>query len=50
MQDQSDLSIHINVINDNLPELSEIFELRLIGATLDGEIDENNRAIEFTIK
>ena len=49
MQDQSESSIHINVVNDNLAELSEIFELRLIGASLDGEIDESSRIIEFTI-
>lgn len=50
MQDQSESSIHINVVNDNLAELSETFELRLIGASLDGEVDESNRIIEFTIK
>lgn len=50
VQDQSESSIHINVVNDNMAELSEVFELRLVGASLDGEIDESNRLIEFTIK
>ena len=47
---QSESPININVVNDDEAELSETFELRLVGASLDGEIDESNRAIEFTIK
>ncbi|XP_066912895.1 adhesion G-protein coupled receptor V1-like isoform X2 [Clytia hemisphaerica] len=46
---QSDSFIDIHVINDDVAELRETFEVRLLSADLDGEIDENNDKITFDI-
>ena len=46
---QADSSIEIRVINDDVAELSETFQLRLLNADQDGEVDESNDQITFTI-
>jgi len=38
------------VINDDVAELRETFEVRLLNADQDGEVDESNDKITFTVK
>lgn len=42
--------IEIHVVNDETPELDEEFQVKLLTADLEGEIDENRDRISFRVR
>lgn len=49
-ENEVDSFIDIHVLNDDIPELDERFEVRLLSANLEGEIDESRNRLFFTVR